>query len=253
MKTIEEQLREYRLKHPGKELQEHKMERTIQKSKAAFYEREQEKSLSGYDFLFQQTAYIQKRWWIFQFLILAGLWGILYSSQSNIILQKSMGVLSSVFAIMIVPELWKNRSCGSMEIEGASYFSLRQIYAARLMLFGMVDTLLLSIFFLTVSFTLQVTIQDIIVCFLLPFFVTCGICFHTLNSLRFHSEFFAVAFCILWIAVWVKIILEEAVYQVISLPVWLGAILCAALYLGYNVHRVIYHYRDCWEVDLLWN
>lgn len=36
-----------------------------------------------------------------------------------------MGVASSLFVILMIPELWKNRSCGCMEIEAASCYSLR--------------------------------------------------------------------------------------------------------------------------------
>ena len=34
-----------------------------------------------------------------------------------------------------------------MEVEGATFFSIKNIYAARMLLFGMVDVCLLSVFF----------------------------------------------------------------------------------------------------------
>ena len=36
-----------------------------------------------------------------------------------------------------------------MEMESSSYYSLRQIYAARMLLFGAADTLLFTAFFVT--------------------------------------------------------------------------------------------------------
>mgnify|MGYP006990195710 CR=1 FL=1 len=49
--------------------------------------------------------------------------------------QRILGVVASLFIILIIPELWKNQTYQSMEIEATSYYSLRQIYAARMSLF----------------------------------------------------------------------------------------------------------------------
>ncbi|MDM8211473.1 RNA polymerase sigma factor [Mediterraneibacter glycyrrhizinilyticus] len=45
----------------------------------------------------------------------------------------------TLFAILIIPELWKNRANCCMEIEGSTYYALRQIYSARILLFGLAD------------------------------------------------------------------------------------------------------------------
>ena len=50
-----------------------------------------------------------------------------------------MGVVATLFVILIIPELWKNRSCECMEIEATSYYSLKQVYATRMLLFGVTD------------------------------------------------------------------------------------------------------------------
>ena len=48
----------------------------------------------------------------------------------------------TLFAILIIPELWKNRANCCMEVEGSTYYALRQIYSARILLFGLADILL---------------------------------------------------------------------------------------------------------------
>lgn len=58
-----------------------------------------------------------------------------------------MGTLAPLFVVLVLPELWKNRSSGALEIECTAYYSLRQIYAARMVLFGLVDLALLTLFF----------------------------------------------------------------------------------------------------------
>lgn len=80
-----------------------------------------------------------KRWWVLQFMLLVALWIALSSIHDEIYIKRSMGVAAALFVILIIPELWKNRSCECMEIEAASYYSLKQVYAARMLLFGVTD------------------------------------------------------------------------------------------------------------------
>lgn len=53
---------------------------------------------------------------------------------------------ASLFAVLIMPELWKNRNTGAMEIEGTTFYTLRQMYAARIMAFALADGFILGIF-----------------------------------------------------------------------------------------------------------
>ena len=55
---------------------------------------------------------------------------------------------------------------GAMEVEGATFFSIKNIYAARMLLFGMVDVCLLSVFLITSTFVLQIAFMDILIQFI---------------------------------------------------------------------------------------
>ena len=68
------------------------------------------------------------------------------NAEDDFYIQRSLGVIASLFVILVIPEFWKNCSNKSMEIEAVSYFSLKQVYAARTLLFGIADTLLLTVF-----------------------------------------------------------------------------------------------------------
>ena len=74
--------------------------------------------------------------------VLLILWMTMFLSDSSIYTRRCMGILAPSFVILILPELWKNRSNGAMEVEGATFFSIKNIYAARMLLFGMVDVCL---------------------------------------------------------------------------------------------------------------
>ncbi len=254
MRRLEEQLREY-----GKSYgqvcipSEERLTVTVRKAKEAFDQTEQEKLISWPEFLIGQMAYIKKRWWLLQAGLLLLLWWLMYTTKSSVYEQKLMGVLACLFGVLLLPELWKNRRERSMEIEESSYYPLRSIYAARLLLFAMADVLFLSVFFVTASLTVQLTLQDLMLHFLLPFHVTCCICFGTLCSRRFGSEYPALGLCLVWAAIWVKIILEQEVYRAAAFPVWAGCLALSGVYLLFCVKKLIGSGEREWEVTSLWN
>lgn len=229
------------------------LQKAIRRSRQAFCESEKQDVLSRREFLFQQSRYIKKKWWLLQGAILAALWLLLGMTGSGCYMQRYMGIASSLFGTLVLPELWKNRGAGAMEIEGAAYFSLRQIYAARIFLFALVDFALLCAFSLGALLGGVAGAEEILVQFFLPYVVTCCICFTTLYSRRIDSEAFALFLCIGWIFVWLMILSNEKIYSAVSLPAWLAMLAAASFYLGYCVWR---GQRDCenlWEVKTLWN
>lgn len=120
----------------------------------------------------------------------------------------------------IIPEFWKSQTYQSMEIEFVSYYSLLQIYSARMLLFGIVDIVLISVFCWLTFFTLNVTLLQILIQFILPMTVTAGICFGMLDSKRPLNEAVAIIMCIGWSSVWSFIVLYERIYAEITYPVW---------------------------------
>ena len=244
---------EYRSELVKKEIKEERIRGTIEASKKAFWEADRTKYLTRLEFLWTQTQYIKKRWWIFQMLILVMLWSMLYVAESNFYIQRSMGVAAVLFVVMILPELWRSKNAGFLEIEGASYFSLRQIYAARFLLFGIVDVVLLSGFAGIVSFSLQITVCEMLVQFFLPLNVACCICFQTLCSRWFKTEYAAVSLCLLWMTVWLFLIMQESVYQMITRPLWAGMLTGSFVYLFFMVYRVLKNCKKEWEGSPIWN
>ena len=154
-------------------------------------------------------------------------------------MQRILGIEAALFVIMVIPEMWKSRSSYSLEVEGAAYYSLRQIYAARMLLFAFVDGLLLASFTGILSLTSSVDMMEIVIHFFLPMIVTCCICFRTFGSRYAASEYMACFFVMLWSAVWFFIVLNDRVYGAVSRPVWIGVLSAAVLYLNYAVRRVM--------------
>ncbi len=225
-----------------------RLRETIRLSKAAFYEMEAQGQLSRAEFIYQQSRYIRKCWWMLQAALLLILWFLLAISESGSVVRKCMGAAAPLFAILLLPELWKNRSTDATEIEGTAFYSLRQVYAARIFLFAIVDFLLLGTFFAAVVLTGKMLPQEILFQFFLPYSVTCCICFGTLYSRRIGSEPFALLACTVWCVLWIQLAANERIYEMLSAPACLAVTLAAAFYTGYCIFRGQKEWRNIYAV-----
>lgn len=129
---------------PTPQPREEAVQATVRAATQAFRQREASRPLSQLEFLRQQAQFLHKRWWLLQGAVLVLLWWLLQSAGTAYEVQRAMGTLAPLFVVLVLPELWKNRSSGALEIECTAYYSLRQIYAARMVLFGLVDLALLT-------------------------------------------------------------------------------------------------------------
>lgn len=241
----------------GGEMEERTMERsildTVLAAQRAFCICEEHDSLSGAEFLCLQSRYIRKRWWALQGIVLLGLWLALLWADTGYAARRCMGVAAPLFAVLLLPELAGNRRAGTGEVEGAAYYSLRQICAARLTLFAMVDLVLLGIFGAAAVCTAGLSVQEFVTQFFLPCNVTCGICFQTLCSRRFSSELSAELFCMLWTGVWLLFVTDERAYGTVSEPMWYLLSALSALYLIYGICKSQKQCGRLWEEETLWN
>lgn len=225
---------------------EQSIKETVVKSMDAFCLAEQERMLNYWEFLWAQLRLIRKRWWFFQLILLSVLWAALPSLQAERYTQRCMGVAASLFIILIIPEFWKSQTYQSIEIEAVSYYSLRQIYSARMLLFGIVDIVLIT-FFCWFSFaTLNVALSQILVQFIFPMAVTTCICFGMLCSKHQFSETVAVMMCTGWSGIWLFIIINERIYAAITYPLWLIFLGIALLFVAFTVYRTLCCYNNYW-------
>lgn len=232
---------------------EEKILRTVAAAKETFCETEAEKSLTKLEFLYRQSKFIKKRWWVLQGALLAALCCLLQIADSDWYVQRCLGIAAPLFGILLLPELWKNRNSAAMEVECTTFYTLRQIYAARFTLFAGVDLMLLSLFFAAASLTARIPLWEMLVQFLLPLNVTCCICFRTLYAPKHGTEVFSLLLCSIWVGIWVQIVLNEAVYAAISVPTWCALLAASILYLGYSIYHGQKNWLQTWEVKPIWN
>ena len=233
-------------------INEDKVMETIAVSKAAFLSGEAEQMVSHGEFLFLQSRLIQKRWWFLQGMLLACVCLFLCHMETDYLIRRALGLAGPLFMILILPELWKNRNFDAMEVECTTYYTIRSIYAARLVLFAGVDLLLLSAFFAVASVFAKITVWEMLIQFVLPFNVTCSICFRTLYAKRIRSEALAMLLCILWTGIWAILIMSNSVYSVISVPMWIAALAASLLGMCYTLCHGKEKWQQTLEVKPLW-
>lgn len=140
-----------------------------------------------------------------------------------------------------------------MEIEGAAYYSLRQVCMARILLFGFMDLVIISIFAVSAAFTVKISAQMFAVNFMIPFNVTGAICFRFLYCKRSESEYLAAAGCFLFMILWIFMISKQMIYQKISGHVWCAVLIISIGYLIYVIQRSQNFYEKIYEVEGLWS
>lgn len=222
---------------------------TIYKSKEVFYKKEQEKMLSYWEFLYTQFKIIHKRWWLLQFLLLVATEIIFNISNEEYYIRRGLGITGVLFVVLLIPELWKNRTYSCMEIEASSFYFLKKIYAARILLFGIADIFLLTFFCHSLHKNLYFTIMELILQFLFPVTVTACICFGTLCSKRLISETTSIILCLVWSAVWWLVTAAEEIYAIIVQPVWICLFIGCSLFLIIVIYKTIHNCNKYLEVD----
>ena len=229
---------------------EERVEETIQKSGEIFLEREQERMLNYAEFLKIQFAVLRKRWWLYQCLLLTASGLVLGYMQEEYFIRRSVGVAGGLFVVLIIPEMWKNRTYCSMEVETAAYYSLRQIYAARMLLFGTADVCFAAAFCVSLRGRLHFTMADLLVQFLFPVVVTACICFGILCNKYAVSEMASVGVCLVWSGVWWLITMNERIYRAALLPVWVCLFSAALLLLAAVSYRAVVNCGKCLETGV---
>lgn len=216
---------------------EEKLQKTIAISKRAFLEGEQERPVSRLEFLLEQSRYVKKTWWLLQGALLAAVCLLLADMEADYAIRRCLGLAGPLLAVLVLPELWKNRSADATEVECTTLYTLRSIYAARLTLFAGMDLLLLSVFFAGASVLTRVTVWEMLIQFLLPFNVTSVICLATLYSRKIQSETISMVLCLLWAAVWLLVMEQNEIYNAISAPLWVLALAASFCGLGWVILR----------------
>lgn len=227
------------MKRPSNLQTEKKIQETINKSIHIFYNAEKQITVSYKSFLYSQFVNMKKRWWIIQFILLLCLFAILSLTNDSSEYQHSMSIISTLFAVFIIPEFWKDKYCHATELEQSLYYSLRDIYCARLLLFGLFDIGILTIFNIgLILFTTLDTASIILNCYV-PMIITTSICFFTLCKPKIKTEkmtiIIAIALCFVW---WI-ITMNNSLYSFLQNKLWITLFIIGIIILFLSVYNLV--------------
>lgn len=228
---------------------EEHVQATIAAARASFVRAESEMPMATHTFLRIQLALIHKRWWLAQALVLALVWWALPQMADNLLIARSLGLTASLFVILLIPELAKNRTYQCMEIESTTHYTLRHIYAARMFLTGLVDITILTVFCGAVSHTLSLSFVTLLTQFLFPLTVTACLCFAALSNARSNSSLAAIGACLFWSGLWALLLFSDRLYEAIATPVWLALFGLSMVFLTFTIIHWIKRSTKLWEVN----
>ena len=229
-------------------VREEHLRATVTAARARFIQAEAETPLPFYAFLRSQLQLIHKRWWLAQGILLVVL-ALSLPSLTTFALCRSLAVSAALFVILLVPECAKNRTYDCLEIEATTYYSLRHIYTARLLLFGLVDIVLITGFCCAAAWVYALPFFTLLTQFLLPLTVTAGLCFAILANRRGNGPF-AIVVCLLTSGVWWLLLLNDRLYQAITMPIWLTLFVVSLAFLMFVTHRWMTASTKQWEGSL---
>ena len=237
----------------GPEVRAEKIEETILLSKQAFYRHAEEQSITPAEFLAVQLRFINKSMWVLQIGIYFLLWLTLYWQKHGALPYSGFSVWVPLLGMTLIPELWKNLRTRTIEIENATYFGLKKVYIARVLLIGMTELVLASIFFIFTAATIRISLYEAVINFLVPFNVTCCICFTVLCSVKMNSQLMDEGLCNIWSFLWYRVVIMEKLYRAIALPVWLLLVAVSLIFLVYVIVRAVSVTARYCEGEWLWN
>lgn len=246
--NIEEQLKQYRENQDIIPDEQH-IKETIIKSMETYCSIEHKRKLTHTDFLWIELHLIRKRWWLLQMLLLWIAATLLPYLLDNRYVIRMLGMIGILFIVLVIPELWKNKSYDCMQIEATCLYSLRQIYAARIFLFGIVDLFMISLFCITLRGNVNLALSEIVIQFLFPMVMTACICFGTLCSSSRVNEGTSIILCLLWSGIWWVIINNETIYSLITFPIWCALFGTAVAFLTGAIYKTIFDCNQYWEVN----
>lgn len=197
----------------------------VMKQCAGIMSRQDDRRASYFEFLYEQFKFIRKRWWALQGGSLLLLWMLLADYGEGANAERVLGALSVI----------------------SSYYSLRQICSARILMFAAVDLTMITIFFAVSFSTLQISAYRIVIDFLVPFNISCCICFRLLYSKWQEMEYIAVFLSTACIFAWSLIVSTDFIYERISMPVWIGLLLLSFVYLIYCIWKSQCNCEINWE------
>lgn len=196
---------------------------------------------TGWAFVWTQAGFIRKRMWALQFALLAGLLVLVTAAGLPLRRYALCAAAAPLLLVANVQDLARVYHQGMVELELVTRYSLPKVTAARLLIFGACDGVLLAVLALVGSAVHRADLGAVLLYCLTPFTVVSALCLALLRRLK-PAAFGRVALAVVGISALAVLLpadrLQSWLYSQDVRPLWAAALAVSALALAWQSRRL---------------
>ena len=196
---------------------------------------------TGWAFVWTQAGFIRKRMWVLQFALLAGLLVLVTATGLPLRRYALCAAAAPLLLVANVQDLARVYHQGMVELELVTRYSLPKVTAARLLIFGACDGVLLAVLALVGSAVHRADLGAVLLYCLTPFTVVSALCLALLRRLK-PAAFGRVALAVVGISALAVLLpadrLQGWLYSRDVRPLWAAALAVSALALVWQSRRL---------------
>lgn len=196
---------------------------------------------TGWTFVWTQAGFIRKRMWALQFALLAGLLVLVAATGLPLRRYALCAAAAPLLLVANVQDLARVYHQGMVELELVTRYSLPKVTAARLLIFGACDGVLLAVLAVVGSAVHRADLGAVLLYCLTPFTVVSALCLALLRRLK-PAAFGRVALAVVGTSALVVLLpadrLQGWLYSRDVRPLWAAALAVSALALAWQSRRL---------------
>lgn len=199
---------------------------------------------TGWTFVRTQAGFIRKRMWALQFAVLAGVLALVAAGGAADYALPQYALCAAAAPLLLVAnvqDLARVYHRGMLELELATRYSLPRVTAARLLVFGLCDAVLLGILAAVGSVVSRADLGVVLLYCLTPFCCVSALCMGLLRHLR-PAAFGKGALVVVAVVLGGLLLpvgrMQRWLYGPESRIFWAGALVCSAAALVWQTRRL---------------
>lgn len=200
---------------------------------------------TGWAFVCTQAGFIRKRMWALQFAVLAGVLALVAAGGAGDYALPQYALCAAAAPLLLVAnvqDLARVYHQGMLELELATRYSLPRVTAARLLVFGLCDAVLLGILAAVGAVVSRADLGVVLLYCLTPFCCVSALCMGLLRHLRpaaFGKGALAVVAVVLGGLLLPVGRMQRWLYGPESRIFWAGALICSVAALAWQTRRLL--------------
>lgn len=200
---------------------------------------------TGWAFVRTQAGFIRKRMWALQFAVLAGVLTLVAAGGAGDYALPRYALCAAAAPLLLVAnvqDLARVYHRGMLELELATRYSLPRVTAARLLVFGLCDAVLLGILAAVGAVVSRSALEVVLLYCLTPFCCVSALCMGLLRHLRpavFGKGALAVVAVVLGGLLLPVGRMQRWLYGPESRIFWAGALICSVAALAWQTRRLL--------------